>query len=268
MLLVVTVSFTFSDDYIFTFYSGFRVYVTSKHCPLPLNPDAIYASETSSPSLPQLSLIHWFTTTLTTPTMPLSPNPSDLVTHYYKTHCPSALTKNTTILSLLILLDLTAAFHTISTILLFCLQTSLNITGCSALSWLQSYLTNRQSSVQISPSTSTTASSSTFSPSVPSFITMASISNATLMTSCLSTLTACLNSSYVYKLTHASHHLITSPSVSTILPSSFIHHLCIIFNNNLSFKTQISSLTQAAFFQLKNITCLCPCFYHLETGLN
>ncbi|KAJ0015323.1 hypothetical protein NQD34_008943 [Periophthalmus magnuspinnatus] len=52
-------------------------------------------------------------------------------------------------LSILILLDLTAAFDTIShSILLSRLKNSLNITG-SALLWLQSYLTNRQQFIHI-----------------------------------------------------------------------------------------------------------------------
>ncbi|XP_068597914.1 uncharacterized protein [Brachionichthys hirsutus] len=60
-------------------------------------------------------------------------------------------------LSILILLDLTAAFDTIShSILLSRLKTTLNITG-SALSWLQSYLTNRQQFIHINHCSSSTA---------------------------------------------------------------------------------------------------------------
>ncbi|XP_029929809.1 LOW QUALITY PROTEIN: uncharacterized protein LOC115374818 [Myripristis murdjan] len=60
-------------------------------------------------------------------------------------------------LSIRLLLDLTAAFDTIShTILLSRLESSLNITG-SALSWLRSYLTNRQQFISINNCTSSTA---------------------------------------------------------------------------------------------------------------
>ncbi|XP_072556731.1 uncharacterized protein [Paramormyrops kingsleyae] len=60
-------------------------------------------------------------------------------------------------LSILILLDLTAAFDTIShSILLSRLKNLLNITG-SALFWLQSYLTNRQQFIHINHCSSTIA---------------------------------------------------------------------------------------------------------------
>ena len=60
-------------------------------------------------------------------------------------------------LSILILLDLTAAFDTINhSVLLSRLKSSLNITG-TALSWLQSYLTNRQQFININNCTSSTA---------------------------------------------------------------------------------------------------------------
>ena len=60
-------------------------------------------------------------------------------------------------LNILLLLDLTAAFDTIShTILLSRLESSLNITG-TALSWLRSYLTNRQQYISINNWTSSTA---------------------------------------------------------------------------------------------------------------
>ncbi|KAK7909443.1 hypothetical protein WMY93_014127 [Mugilogobius chulae] len=60
-------------------------------------------------------------------------------------------------LSILLLLDLTAAFDTIShSILLSRLKTSLYITG-SAQSWLQSYLSNRQQFISINNCSSTIA---------------------------------------------------------------------------------------------------------------
>uniref|UniRef100_A0A8C7YRZ5 Reverse transcriptase domain-containing protein n=1 Tax=Oryzias sinensis TaxID=183150 RepID=A0A8C7YRZ5_9TELE len=60
-------------------------------------------------------------------------------------------------LSILILLDLTAAFDTIShSILLSRLKNGLNITS-SALSWLQSYLTNRQQFIKGNNCSSSTA---------------------------------------------------------------------------------------------------------------
>uniref|UniRef100_A0A8P4G516 Reverse transcriptase domain-containing protein n=1 Tax=Dicentrarchus labrax TaxID=13489 RepID=A0A8P4G516_DICLA len=60
-------------------------------------------------------------------------------------------------LTILILLDLTAAFDTINhTILLSRLESSLSITG-TALSWLKSYLTDRQQFIHINNCTSSTA---------------------------------------------------------------------------------------------------------------
>ncbi|XDV31632.1 hypothetical protein PO909_002599 [Leuciscus waleckii] len=60
-------------------------------------------------------------------------------------------------LTILILLDLTAAFDTINhSILLSRLESSLNITG-TALSWLQSYLTDRQQFIHINNCISSTA---------------------------------------------------------------------------------------------------------------
>ncbi|XP_073328899.1 uncharacterized protein [Pagrus major] len=60
-------------------------------------------------------------------------------------------------LSILILLDLTAAFDTINhSILLSRLQTFLNITG-SALSWLKSYLSDRQQFIHVNNCSSSTA---------------------------------------------------------------------------------------------------------------
>ncbi|XP_075963092.1 uncharacterized protein LOC142966290 [Anarhichas minor] len=59
-------------------------------------------------------------------------------------------------LNILILLDLTAAFDTINhNILLSRLESSLNITG-TALSWIKSYLTNRQQFISINNCTSST----------------------------------------------------------------------------------------------------------------
>nr|XP_029137828.1 uncharacterized protein LOC114921708 [Labrus bergylta] len=67
------------------------------------------------------------------------------------------LSSDSDLLNILILLDLTAAFDTIShSILLSRLEHSLNITG-TALSWLQSYLTDRQQFININNCSSSIA---------------------------------------------------------------------------------------------------------------